>query len=70
MSVEMRLAMLTAATQKLHTSLRVAEERGTEQQARAEAAEQRTASAERRSCDQQPRLVDTKTLGRPRIFSG
>eukprot|EP00971_Amphidinium_carterae_P218270 4332406-Amphidinium_carterae.1 len=43
MSVEERLAMLTAATQELHERLRVAEERGTEQQTRAEAAEQRAA---------------------------
>eukprot|EP00971_Amphidinium_carterae_P250755 4977626-Amphidinium_carterae.2 len=62
--------MLTAATRELHERLRVAEERGTEQQVRTEAAEQRAASAERRSGDQQPRLVDTKALGRPRIVSG
>eukprot|EP00971_Amphidinium_carterae_P331986 6465851-Amphidinium_carterae.1 len=70
MNIEERIEKLTAATQELHKKLRVAEQRGTEQQARAEAAEQRAASAERRSGDQQPRLVDTKTFGKLIVFSG
>eukprot|EP00971_Amphidinium_carterae_P081640 1614975-Amphidinium_carterae.1 len=62
MNVEERLEILTSATQELHERLRVAEQRAKEQQAKAEAAEQRAVGFATNRL--QPRLVDTKALGR------